>query len=424
MKIEPASPRVPRALVYGTDEQTARWLEEALQQAGYEVTWGTSIGDHATDLARSMSPDVILVDAAVSAGDGLSSVRQIMAGSSGPILVLTHGSDPLSIEAALEAGASGYLVKPCTPEQVASAIQVARTHYAQFRRYQETAAELHTAREALRTEHEADRLLLQEAGRQTLELREQLRQEREAARIVAENFLATPPPLPGVEIATGYEPATDVALIGGDFLDFIALDGNRLGVVIGDLCGHGLSAASHLAHARFMLRAYAVEDPEPARVVTRLNRALCHSTNSRVPFLTLVYGVVDVGSGTFTYCNAGHPLPVQYAPGWPDCRLLQPTGGLVGVVPAMVYGQTSVVLDPGSALLLFTDGVTEAATGNAMLGQEGVCELLMECAGCEADEIKDRILRRTREHAGGRLRDDVAIVVIKCSERADEAETG
>jgi PAS domain S-box-containing protein len=274
-----------------------------------------------------------------------------------------------------------------------------------------------------------------------------LEHERELVRALTESFLGRTPRLPGLQVASLYEPAAKAERVGGDFFDFFEIDPNLLGVVIGDVCGKGLPAAVYTAMTKYTLRAYALEEPDPQKVLYRLNQALYNEIIEEGMFVTLVYGVLDLTTGTFTYVNAGHPAPVLYTPihplrgyptlragrpgsgpqlrprsslgppategGWGhSCQLLEATGGLVGGVPHWEYPQRSVSLKPGAVLVLFTDGITEGTGGKDLLDGEGVSAILQERAGENVDAIARTIFARARDLAGENLEDDVAIVVI------------
>jgi phosphoserine phosphatase RsbU/P len=113
------------------------------------------------------------------------------------------------------------------------------------------------------------------------------------------------------------------------------------------------------------------------------------------------------------YGSAGHPPPVIYEPEKQRARELRSTGGIVGAVPDLEYAEARVELPPGAVLALFTDGVTEAHTTEQMLESSGVGEVLEQHAAESAEEIASAIFARARQFAGGYLRDDVAIVVLK-----------
>jgi len=240
-----------------------------------------------------------------------------------------------------------------------------------------------------------------------------IQEERDMARTLAESFLSKTPQLANVQVASCFVPASEVALVGGDYFDFIELDNDLIGMVIGDVCGKGLAAAIYTAMAKYMLRAYALENPSPQWVISRLNQALYNQMSEECMFITMVYGVLDRKQGTFTYTNAAHPPPILYQPESKTIMELAPTGGMVGAVIEMQFTEETVALEPGSVLTMFTDGVTEARTDQTMLENEGVREVVQAHAGEDAGSIATAIYNRALEFASGVLRDDVAIVVVK-----------
>jgi serine phosphatase RsbU (regulator of sigma subunit)/DNA-binding response OmpR family regulator len=245
-------------------------------------------------------------------------------------------------------------------------------------------------------------------------------QERTVASTLQQSFIPrTEIELPGFDIKSRYEPAFAAAQVGGDYFDYIELEDGRLGVVMGDVCGKGVTAAVFTAMAKYMLRAYAVEDPSPASVITRLNRSLYSQMSEDCMFITLVYGVLDTQTGEFNYVNAAHPYPLVYHPERDEMNELPTTGGMVGALPAMEFQEGRTRLEPGSVLLLYTDGVTEARTGSDMLEIQGVQAVLRRAAGTSARTICDLVYRRAVEFSGGSLKDDVAIVAIRALARSE-----
>jgi serine phosphatase RsbU (regulator of sigma subunit)/CheY-like chemotaxis protein len=241
-------------------------------------------------------------------------------------------------------------------------------------------------------------------------------QERNIASTLQQSML--PPQtveVPGFEVAPRYAPAYAAAQVGGDYYDFIELPDGKLGVVMGDVCGKGVTAAVFTAMAKYMVRAYAVEDPSPASVITRLNRSLHSQMSEDCMFITMVYGVLDTRSGEFTYVNAAHPHPLVYHPDRDEVCELTTTGGMVGALPVMEFQEQQTRLEPGAVLLLYTDGVTEARTGHEMLEIQGVQAVLRRAAGGSARSICELVYRRAVDFSGGTLNDDVAIVAIRAS---------
>lgn len=251
-----------------------------------------------------------------------------------------------------------------------------------------------------------------------------IQEERATLQTLAESFLTRPPRLPDLDLADRYEPASVVAQVGGDYYDFIDLGDERIGLVIGDVCGKERAAAIYVAMAKYMLRAYALQDPAPREVLAKLNRSLYNEMSEDCMFITMFYCIVDRRSGLVTYTNAGHPAPLLFQPSTGEVQELKsaalgdegvrrPTDGMVGAIPDMEFTQSEVWMEPGSVLALFTDGVTEARANVEMLESEGVKQVIQASAGEPADQIVSDIYSRALEFAAGVLRDDVAIVVAK-----------
>jgi len=247
-----------------------------------------------------------------------------------------------------------------------------------------------------------------------IENAQEFEQERTVASTLQQSFIPrTEIELPGFDIKSKYAPAFAAAQVGGDYFDYIELPDGRLGVVMGDVCGKGVTAAVFTAMAKYMLRAYAVEDPSPGTVITRLNRSLYSQMSEDCMFITMVYGVLDTQTREFTYVNAAHPYPLIYDADRDEISELPTTGGMVGAMPSMEFQEGHARLEPGSVLLLYTDGVTEARTGSDMLEIQGVQAVLRRAAGASARTICDLVYRRAVDFSGGSLKDDVAIVAIR-----------
>ena len=116
------------------------------------------------------------------------------------------------------------------------------------------------------------------------------------------------PAVAGLDLAVRYLPATEGADVGGDWYDAFRLDGGRIGLVIGDVVGHNIAAASIMGQVRNLLRGYAIEDPRPADVLRRTNTALARLLPEALA--TVVYAVLDPAAGEISYANAGHPPPI------------------------------------------------------------------------------------------------------------------
>jgi serine phosphatase RsbU (regulator of sigma subunit)/predicted ester cyclase len=187
--------------------------------------------------------------------------------------------------------------------------------------------------------------------------RERIEQELKVARSIQHAALPKEvPSLEGWEISPYYQPAREV---GGDFYDFHSLSEGKLGLVVGDATGKGVPAALVMSTTLGMLQAVsrALASYSPGKVLERANETLlaCIPTNM---FVTCFYGVLDPGSGTFTYANAGHDLPYLWHGG--EAEELRARGMPLGLMPGMSYEQKEIVFEPGNSALLYSDGLVEA----------------------------------------------------------------
>lgn len=212
------------------------------------------------------------------------------------------------------------------------------------------------------------------------------------------------------EIAQVYEPATNEALVGGDFYDAFETTNGKVALVIGDVSGKGLRAAVHTAMIKYTLRAYLNEGHTPGKALELLNQT-ASQLDEEGTFITLFVGILDPSTGELVYASAGHE-PAIYACG--DTQLSLPATGIpLGVEPDAVYEEGRITLEPGSVLLLYTDGISEARRGVKMLGPEGIEEQLAVCKDLGGEDIAKCVHKRAIEFAGGELKDDAAILAIR-----------
>lgn len=261
----------------------------------------------------------------------------------------------------------------------------------------------------------ADLVLAQElAQRSALALdnaRLYVREQKLAERL-AQSFLGRIPRLESMEIAALYKAAKQAERVGGDYFDFIEFDRNTIGIVLGDVCGKGIEAAAYTAMAKYMLRGYALENPQPAAVLPRLNQALYNEMSDRGMFVTLVYALFDMARHTITYVNAGHPAPLLYNPEDGSCTFLEASAGIVGGMLEMEFVEKTVPFPSGAVLALYTDGVTEAG-GLLDRYDDELSATVLRLHDEDARVIVDGLFDYASRKAQGNLRDDVAIVVVR-----------
>ena len=237
--------------------------------------------------------------------------------------------------------------------------------------------------------------------------------ERRIAETLQRALLPTvPPAIDDFEIADKYEAASAEAVIGGDFYDVFHISSEKVGIVIADVSGKGLSAGVHTAMVKYMLRAFAVDDPSPVRLVSRLNNGI-YRFGGREMFVTLFYGLLDLEKKEMGYVNAGHELPLLYGADRKICMRLATTGTALGILENYAFEMEKMDFLPGDVLLFYTDGATDARRNGDFLGIEGLEAMFCSVAAGDAHQIVDDIDRGVREYASGFLRDDIALLVLK-----------
>jgi len=217
------------------------------------------------------------------------------------------------------------------------------------------------------------------------------------------------------DIAGWTQPCDDT---GGDYYDFIQFEQGRLGVVIGDVSGHGLGPALLMAAARSFLRAILGSTTEASDVMTRLNALLTLDVGGE-HFMTMFYGVLDLGSHELRYASAGHEPPLHLMRLSGEFQELLSTGLPLGVFEEADYpeGDRSE-LRKGDVLVLFTDCVFEAANENReQFGKERIRDLLIANAGLPARDIIECMHSAVLDFVGAApINDDFTMIVIWCLE--------
>lgn len=220
----------------------------------------------------------------------------------------------------------------------------------------------------------------------------------------------------GISAEGIYSSATADAFVGGDFYSMIKLPGRRACIIMGDVSGKGIEAASISSAVKTALSAYAWEGRTPARMVATLNEFLLGFSRVET-FATLFVGIVDLATSSLTYCSAGHPPAILVSAQSGDAELLDVQSGVVGAFHDMEYKNGTVRLHEGDILLLYTDGTTEARSpGGAFFGETGLRDMIMNEVPQGFDGLLNRFLSTLDRYTGRRLDDDVAMVALRFDE--------
>lgn len=221
------------------------------------------------------------------------------------------------------------------------------------------------------------------------------------------------PVLPGLEVAARYRPLGDEVEVGGDFYDVFAAGGGRWGVVIGDVSGKGVPAASLTALARYTVRTAAGGEIGPSGVLEVLNNSILDD-GAGERFCTVALALIhhDAAGVHFALSCGGQPLPML-VDGSGDVRPVGHPGTAIGLFANPKLTDVSTTLGPEEALVLYTDGVVEARSPSGDFADGLLEATLRRCAGMPAEAVADAIERALFDFAGGPPRDDTAILVIR-----------
>ena len=236
-------------------------------------------------------------------------------------------------------------------------------------------------------------------------------QQKEFADTMQRSLLPrSAPRLQGLELGHAYESSARVD-VGGDIYDFMELADGRLAVALGDVTGHGIEAAADMAMAKFVFRSLAREHPEPRDFLQAANDVVVGEI-APGKFITMVYLVIDGRTGAIAASGAGHPPPrVVSRDG--NVTGVDTQGLVLGVEHGQRYGEVRALLEAGSLVVLYTDGVLEARREGELYGLERLDALLSDRRDLPSDELAQTVLDDCRAFAAGELSDDCAVVVVK-----------
>ena len=216
-------------------------------------------------------------------------------------------------------------------------------------------------------------------------------------------------------LVTGYDMAgktLPAQFVGGDYYDFINLDERRVTICLGDVAGKGLPAALLMANLQATIRGQALWNPSACDCLARANKLLFLSTDP-VKYATMFYGVLNTRSHYFAYSNAGHNPPLLLTR--EGVARLQVGGTVLGMFEGSTFEEDVVHLDPGSVLVLYSDGITEAVNkDDEEFDEARLLELVSSLKTSSAAEIVNAIMAAVSQHAHGMPQgDDMTVVVLK-----------
>ena len=272
-----------------------------------------------------------------------------------------------------------------------------------------------TLLEKLRNDLEAKNRSLARTMKHLKQAQQNIHDELQLARNIQQGLLpATAPATPRLKIDHMYHPVTDV---GGDIYDFIRYPSRHLGIFIGDASGHGLSAAFVGTISKMSLYNHGKTEIPVAELVSRINDDLINNIHTG-HYLTCFWGIFNFDDNTFTYCRAGHPMPLQIKNDGTIVEL-STSGTFIGILPNSSFEHATVTFEPGDRFFLFTDGIyeveePEARGKNTIFGYDRFVSLLASCRNVPFSKVMSAIRSKLKTYT---YDDDYTLIAIEVKSR-------
>jgi len=246
--------------------------------------------------------------------------------------------------------------------------------------------------------------------------RQRLQRELEIARDIQMSFLPKKNPLINyLDIASICIPALEV---GGDYYDFIQFDGNKLGVIIGDVSGKGTQAAFYMILTKGFLKALAKSFRSPLKFLQDMN-TLFYENVERGTFISMVCGIFDLENKKFMLARAGHNPVIVRKSAQKNAGTLHPTGLAIGLEKGIVFNKTiqeiEIEITKGDIFVFYTDGFTEARNKfKEEFGEERLVDIVKNNSGLTSEEILNQIIKEVKTFMGKTPQhDDMTMIVAK-----------
>jgi phosphoserine phosphatase RsbU/P len=367
-----------RVLIVDDVKANVDMLVEALR-GDYKLSVALG-GEAALRAVEKSPPDLLLLDIMMPDVDGYEVCRRLRADPATreiPVMFLSSLEDVQDKARGFELGANDYLTKPFEILEVKARV-----------------------RSLLKAKAYAD--AVREAQEREITIAREIQ-----LGLLPSDFKALAKGT-GLDVHAVIEPARQV---GGDLFEVLRLSDDRMVLAVGDVCGKGITAALFMAVTVTLLRTLARQLDSPDEILRRLNDELA-AQNPRNMFVTMA--CLDVRGSRVTCANAGHDTALLVGKGGPRA-VFPSTGTVLGLFPDRRYQKETVELEPGETLLLYTDGVTEAADpAQAFFGDERVHACFAEGAGNTAADSVDRLLGQVRAFAAGAAQsDDITILALR-----------
>jgi serine phosphatase RsbU (regulator of sigma subunit) len=233
---------------------------------------------------------------------------------------------------------------------------------------------------------------------------DQLAPKAWAARLAPEEV----PDFSGFEIGRTYQAGS--GLMAGDFFDVHRVGPTRVAALIGDVAGHGIESSITAFQAKYLLRVFLRQFRDPAQAFEELNAQLA-AGDRHEEFISAAVVVFDTEAGTLRYASAGHPALFLFTED--GSSPLRSTGPLLMLDPKAHYFSREIPMDSGDLVVMYTDGLAEAREGGSLFGEERIIKVAERELNAPPDVLCKALLDAAKDHAGGVIDDDTAIMAIR-----------
>ena len=387
------------------------FIRSILTREGYEVRSASS-GREALDMLSKGAPDLFICDIMMPGMDGYelcSHLRENASTAHVPIIMLTAKDELKDKVRGLDVGADDYITKPFKPEELKARVRAQLRVKVLQDRLRENNSVLRDTRNQLQEKVKE----LEEANEEIVHHQRRIEEALNLAyKVQLELLPQAPPELPGYDFRCRFIPAETIA---GDFYDFIQLDENRIGIVIGDVAGKGLAAALVMVLTKTLLRTEASKLLPPGQVLENLNAQLRLHHNAPEA-ITLFYGILDVTENSLHFANAGHEFPLIVSKsGGIEVKELGVGGPFLGIFPTVQYNEAKVYFDEGDRLMFFTDGVLHLSyRGKPIRRIDNLRNIFRTNRELSLDTFVTKLFRSIDTGRGGKSfeKDDTTIVLL------------
>jgi sigma-B regulation protein RsbU (phosphoserine phosphatase) len=366
-----------------------QYFRRKIRKGEYEFLFAHNGLEALTVLMRNPDVEIILSDINMPEMDGLTLLTKIneMRNPAMKCIMVSAYGDMGNIRQAMNNGAFDFATKPIDLDDLSVTIEKAIEQIAYVHEMQREHSQLESLKSDLAVASEIQHAILPRV------------------------FPPFPEDADKLDIAASMTPAKD---IGGDFYDFFRIDDDRIGFVMADVSGKGIPAAIFMAVSRTLIRATGIRGVSPANCLTYVNRLLAQDSVDCM-FVTVFYGIYNVKTGEVSYSNGGHNPPYVLKNDGTVEALPMAQDPMVGAIDDIEFHEAQLQLGIGDALVLFTDGVTEAMnSANEEFGESRLEETLEEVTLHSCQQIIEAIKADVATFVdGAEQSDDITVMALK-----------